>query len=117
MLDRPRLLQSRERKVLERKSELPKTLEHNVHWAMLRKGQKVRLNAKGRHFYESPKRSLRTRVIDWKHRAGTVAHITRDRKGASVLWEDNTTASEPLPLSFLEAIQASGSALAGNGQK
>jgi hypothetical protein len=72
---------------------------------MLRKGQKVRLNAKGRRFYESTKRSLRTRVIDWKHRSGIVVRITRDRKRASVLWENNTTASEPLPLSFLEAIE------------
>jgi hypothetical protein len=37
---------------------------------------------------------------------GTVGHITRDRKRASVLWEDNITLSEPLPLMFWEAIQA-----------
>jgi hypothetical protein len=37
---------------------------------------------------------------------GTVGHITQERKRASVLWEDNITLSEPLPLMFLEAIEA-----------
>jgi hypothetical protein len=74
--------------------------------AMLKKGQKVRLNARGRHFYEVSIRVARPRVIDWKLRLGTVGHITRDRKRASVLWEDNITLSEPLPLMFLEAIEA-----------
>lgn len=72
---------------------------------MLEKGQKVRLNARGRHFYEN--RMARSRVIDWKLRLGTIGSITRDRKRASVLWEDNRTFSEPLPIGFLEAIENS----------
>jgi hypothetical protein len=71
---------------------------------MLEKGQKVRLNARGRHFYEN--RVARSRVIDWKLRLGTVGRITRDRTRASVLWDDNKTLCEPLPLGFLEAIDA-----------
>jgi hypothetical protein len=70
---------------------------------MLEKGQKVRLNARGRRFYES--RMSRSRVIDWKLRLGTIGRITRDRKRASVLWEENRTFSEPLPLVFLEAAE------------
>jgi hypothetical protein len=72
--------------------------------AMLKKGQRVRLNDQGRRFYEVAIRVARPRVIDWKLRLGTVGHITRDRKRASVLWEDNATPSDPLPLMFLEAI-------------
>lgn len=67
--------------------------------AMFKKGQTVRLNARGRRFYEGSKR---TRLIDWTARLGTVGHITRDRKRASVLWENNVALSEPLPLTFLE---------------
>jgi hypothetical protein len=74
--------------------------------ASLKKGQKVRLSARGRHFYEIAIRIARPRAIDWKLRLGTVGHITRDRKRASVLWEDNLALSEPLPLMFLEAIEA-----------
>jgi hypothetical protein len=74
--------------------------------ASLKKGQKVRLSARGRHFYEIAIRIARPRAIDWKLRLGTVGHITRDRKRASVLWEDNLVVSEPLPLMFLEAIEA-----------
>jgi hypothetical protein len=74
--------------------------------AMLKKGQKVRLNTRGRHFYEGSNRIAGPRFINWKLRLGTVGHITRDRKRASVLWEDNITLSEPLPLMFLEAIEA-----------
>ena len=70
---------------------------------MLEKGQKVRLNAQGRRFYE--KRLARSRVIDWKLRLGTIGRISRDRKRASILWEDNKTLCEPLPLMFLETIE------------
>jgi hypothetical protein len=73
---------------------------------MLKKGQKVHRNTRGSHFYEGSNRIARPRFIDWKLRLGTVGHITRDRKRASVLWEDNITLSEPLPLMFLDAIQA-----------
>jgi len=73
--------------------------------ATLKKGQMVRLSARGRHFYEVATRIARPRAIDWRLRSGTVGHITRDRKRASVLWEDNRTSSEPLPLVFLEAIE------------
>jgi len=71
---------------------------------IFKKGQRVRLNARGRHFYEGSKR---TRLIDWKVRLGTVGHITRDRKRASVLWENNVALSEPLPLTFLEVLDGS----------
>lgn len=74
--------------------------------ASLQKGQKVRLSARGRHFYKVAVRIARPRAIDWKLRSGRVGHTTRDRKRASVLWEDNMTSSEPLPLTFLEAIDA-----------
>jgi hypothetical protein len=73
---------------------------------MLKKGQKVRLKTRVSHFYEGSNRIARPRFIDWKLWLGTVGHITRDRKRASVLWEDNITLSEPLPLTFLEAIEA-----------
>jgi hypothetical protein len=71
---------------------------------IFKKGQRVRLNARGRHFYKGSKR---TRPIDWKARLGTVGHITRDRKRASVLWENNIALSEPLPLTFLEPLDGS----------
>jgi hypothetical protein len=102
----PRLLPNRRRRRLERSREPRKPVAPAAIEAMLRKGQKVRLNARGRHFYEVSIRVARPRVIDWKLRLGTVGHITRDRKRASVLWEDNITLSEPLPLMFLEAIEA-----------
>jgi hypothetical protein len=72
--------------------------------AVLKKGQTVRLNDRGGHFYEVATRVARPRIIDWRRRLGTVGHITRDRKRASVLWEDNISSSDPLPLAFLEAI-------------
>jgi len=72
--------------------------------ATLEKGQRVRVNDRGRHFYEVAARVARPRVIDWKRRLGTVGHITRDRKRASVLWEDNITSSDPLRLMFLEVL-------------
>ena len=71
---------------------------------IFKKGQRVRLNSRGRQFYEGSKR---TRLTDWKARLGTVGHITRDRKRASVLWENNIALSEPLPLTFLEALDGS----------
>ena len=71
---------------------------------IFKKGQRVRLNARGTQFYKGSKR---TRLTDWKARLGTVGHITRDRKRASVLWENNIALSEPLPLTFLEALDGS----------
>jgi hypothetical protein len=73
--------------------------------AMLKKGQRVRLNHQGRRFYEVAIRVARPRVIDWKRRLELLAISPEtENKRASVLWEDNVTPSDPLPLMFLEAI-------------
>jgi len=70
---------------------------------MFEKGQKVRLNARGQRFHEN--RIVRSRAIDWRFRLGTIGRMTRDRKRASILWEDNATLSEPLPVIFLEVLE------------
>jgi hypothetical protein len=72
---------------------------------MLKKGQRVHLNARGIR-YATSNRIARPRAIDWKLRRGTVGHITRDRKRATVLWEGNTSLSDALPIIFLEAVDA-----------
>src|ERR1700722_11092808 len=101
----PRLLLDRRRRHLEGSSEPRKRMAAPIE-AMLKKGQKVLLNTRGRHFYAGSNRIARPRFINWKLRLQTVGHITRDRKRASVLWEDNIALFEPLPLMFLEAIEA-----------
>jgi hypothetical protein len=66
---------------------------------MLEKGQRVRLTARGLRLHKSKAN------LDWTKRIGTVAHICRDQTRASVIWDGNSTASDPLPFAFLEMVE------------
>jgi hypothetical protein len=64
------------------------------------KGQKVRLSALGLRFHKAS-----ANYIDWIRRTGTIGRMSVDGKRAQVLWDGNRTLSDPLPVSFFEAVE------------
>lgn len=73
----------------------------------MNKGQLVRLNEDGlRYQAQGPGMPRRYRAA-WEGRVGTVARVVKHHS-AQIQWEGNKSASDPVPLRFLELVVSTG---------
>ena len=70
---------------------------------VLQKGQKVRLNYRGVKFHLSKLKQLSCGP-KWDSRIGRIGWLSRDGTHAFIVWDGNRSASDALPVMFLEMI-------------